>query len=177
MRKILTTISIVMILGLTTSIAQAAVDMFLNFPDSDLDGESLDRDHQNEIDVLAWSWDLSTEDGTKSAQQIVVKDLSVTKYVDSATPAIIMKSLLGENLGRAVLTVRKAGETPLEYIILTFSDVTVSSYSTGGSEGEDRLRENITLKFSSLTGVYVPQREDGSPGAAISFDYEIARNR
>ena len=34
-----------------------AVDIFLKL--TDIDGESRDDAHKNEIEVLAWSWDLS----------------------------------------------------------------------------------------------------------------------
>ena len=42
--------------------------------------------------------------------------------------------------------------TPLEYVIITMEDVLVSSVSTGGSGGEDRLTENaLGLSFLSNT--------------------------
>ena len=93
-----------------------------------------------------------------------------TKFVDSASPALIMDMMTGKTASTAVLTVRKAGETPIEYFTLTMKNVTIASYQTGGSGGEDRLTENIVLHFSSLHGEYRPQKPDGSQGAAITFD-------
>jgi type VI secretion system secreted protein Hcp len=169
-RKILAIITIVPLFGLTTSIAHAAVDMFLSFPDSDIVGESTDLNHQNEIEVLAWSWNLKVK-----PTKIAIKDLKITKYVDSATTSMIMKAVLRVNLGRAVLTVRKAGGEPIEYLVLTFENVTVSSFSTGGTGGDDKLVEDITLAFDGVTGVYIPQI-NGNPGTAIPFDWNIVTN-
>lgn len=47
----------------------------------------------------------------------------------------------------AVLAVRKAGDRPYEYLVLRMTNVLVTSFSTGGSGGEDRLTENVTLRF------------------------------
>ena len=80
MQRILTTVLIASF-GLTSSIAQAGIDMFLDFPDSDIVGESEDRDHRDEIEILAWSWILSPERKT----EVAVRDFSLTKSVDSAT--------------------------------------------------------------------------------------------
>jgi len=37
----------------------------------------------------------------------------------------------------------------------------VTSCSTGGSGGEDRLTENVTLNFAKITYHYQPQKKDG----------------
>lgn len=57
---------------------------------------------------------------------------------------------------------RKAGKTPLEYLVYDMSLVRVTSISSGGSGGEERLTENVTLNFEELTGTYTRQKEDGS---------------
>ena len=38
--------------------------------------------------------------------------------------------------------------------------------STGGSGGEDRLTENVTLNFAEFKVEYTPQRADGTGDAA-----------
>jgi len=151
--------------------AEAAVDMFLKI--DGIVGESTDKQHAGEMDVLAWSWGEST--GTARTRHGVgpvscITDLSLTKFVDSASPALIMDGMTGKISQTAVLTVRKAGERPVEYFTLTMKNVTISSYQTGGYGGEDRLTENIVLHFSSLHGEYHPQKPDGTQGPAITFD-------
>lgn len=65
---------------------------------------------------------------------------------------------------KATLVMRKAGREQSEYINIELTNVWVSSLSTGGSGGEDRLTENITLNFDELKYSYTPE----SPAAAVS---------
>jgi type VI secretion system secreted protein Hcp len=155
---------------LAPTTALAAVDMFLKI--GTIKGESQDSKHKGEIDVLAWSWGASNDpQATRSKLPTAcIQDLSLTKYIDSATPALIMNGMTGEVSPTAVLVVRKAGDTPLEYLTLTMKNVRISSYSSGGSGGEDRLTENVSLHFESMTGKYVKQKADGSADAPITWE-------
>jgi type VI secretion system secreted protein Hcp len=65
---------------------------------------------------------------------------------------------------------RKAGETPLEFLVLKMTNVSVVAYQTGGSGGEDRLTESVSLRFESLRGEYRRQKADGSADTPIVFD-------
>jgi type VI secretion system secreted protein Hcp len=72
--------------------------------------------------------------------------------------------------------VRKAGETPLEYLAITMNDLIVTSVSTGGSGSEDRLTENVTLNFAKVKVNYVEQTEKGAAGAKPQMGWDIAAN-
>jgi type VI secretion system secreted protein Hcp len=144
----------------------AAVDMFLRVPQ--IAGESVDKSHKNEIDVLAWSWGLSSGSARKVSSGACVQGLSVTHFADAATPGLMMAVTMGQVLGPVTLTVRKAGVLPLEYIKIVMQDVVVTSVSNGGSGGEDRLTENFSLDFSSAVFTYTRQNADGSPGQSES---------
>ena len=156
-----------------------AVDMFLKL--DDIKGESRDSKHKDEVDVLAWSWGLSQSGTTHmggggGAGKVNVQDLSLTKYVDKSTPNLIMATCNGKHYKEALLTVRKAGDKPLEYIKVTMKEVLISSVSTGGSGGEDRLTENVTLNFGWFKVEYTPQKSDGTGDAAIEAVWNIAEN-
>ena len=83
----------------------------------------------------------------------------------------------GTHYPEAVLTVRKAGKTALEYIKLTMKELIVSSVSTGGSGGEDRLTENVVLNFAEFKVEYTPQKPDGSGDAVVEKAWNIAENK
>jgi type VI secretion system secreted protein Hcp len=158
-----------------------AVDMFLQI--GDLKGESQDKKHKDQIDVLAWSWGMSQSGTMHSGSgggggKVSVQDISFTKFVDKATPVLMQACSRGDQYKEAKLVVRKAGgKEPLEYIIITMNDVIVTSISTGGSGGEDRLSENVSLNFSSYKYEYQPQKPDGSKdGGTIPFAWDIAAN-
>ena len=54
--------------------------------------------------------------------------------------------------------------------------IDITSVSTGGSGGEDRLTENISLNFAEVKFIYKPQKPDGTLGDALPFTYNIAAN-
>ena len=110
------------------------------------------------------------------AGKVSVQDLSLTKYIDKATPNLQLACATGKHYKDALLTVRKAGDKPLEYLKITMTDVLISSVSTGGSGGEDRLTENVTLNFGKFKTEYTPQKADGSGDAAIDVTFDIAKN-
>lgn len=157
-----------------------AVDMFLKI--EDLKGESADDKHKGEIDVLAWSWGASQSGtmhtgGGAGAGKANFQDVSVTKWVDKSSHALLKAVAVGQHVKSALLTVRKAGEKPLEYIKLTMKDCLISSVSTGGSGGEDRLTENITINFGHFTYEYTPQKEDGSGDSVLPYSFDIKANK
>jgi type VI secretion system secreted protein Hcp len=77
----------------------------------------------------------------------------------------------------AKLTIRKAGDSPLEYIHITLNDVLVTSLSTGGSGGEDRLTENILLNFGKFKVEYTNQAETGGKGTTSTAAWDIPANK
>ena len=156
-----------------------AVDMFLKI--DDIEGESVDDVHAGEIDVLSWSWGMSQSGTTHSgpgggAGKVNVQDLSFVHYVDKSSANLMKMCCNGKHFEEATLVVRKAGEMPLEYMIITMKGGLISSVSTGGSGGEDRITENVTLNFSEFKTEYVPQMADGSGDASIIVGWNIAEN-
>jgi len=156
-----------------------AMDMFMKI--GDLKGESRDKTHKDSIDVLAWSWGLSNSGsahvgGGAGAGKVNVQDLSFTKWLDKSSPDLMLSCCNGKHYTTATLTVRKAGTTPLEYLIITLSEVMVTAVSTGGSGGEDRLTENITLNFAKVKVDYKEQTATGTVGDKPTMSWDIATN-
>ena len=156
-----------------------AVDMFLKI--NGIERELQDSKHKDEIDILACSWG-ATQSGTThmgtggGAGKADVQDLSFTKYVDKSSHLLLMRVLNGQLAKEAALVVRKAGGQLLEYITIKMKELTVTSVSTGGSGGEDRLTENLTLSFSKVEFIYTPQKKGGSPDAEVKTGWDIAAN-
>jgi type VI secretion system secreted protein Hcp len=65
---------------------------------------------------------------------------------------------------------------PLEYLTITMKKVLITSVSTGGSGGEDKLTENVSLNFAEVHVDYIEQTESGEEGAKPSFKWDIAKN-
>src|SRR5215475_6909102 len=156
-----------------------AVDMFLKI--DTVDGESKDSKHKKDIDVLAWSWGMSNSGsahvgGGAGAGKVNVQDLSFTKYIDLSSPDLMLACCNGKHFDTAFLTVRKAGEHPLEYLKIKLTEVLITSVSTGGSGGEDRLTENVTLNFAKVNVDYIEQTATGGEGAKPKMGWDISKN-
>jgi type VI secretion system secreted protein Hcp len=155
-----------------------AVDMFMQI--ENIPGEAQDKDHTNQIDVLAWSWGLSNSGsmatgGGGGSGQSSANDFSFTKWVDKASPELMKACAFGTHIPKGQLTVRKAGGTkPLDYLVIKFEEFLVTSVSTGGSGGEDRLTENVSINFRTIDLVYQTQKQDGSADAQFPFKFNFA---
>jgi type VI secretion system secreted protein Hcp len=156
-----------------------AMDQFIKI--GSLKGEAQDKTHKDEIDVLSWSWGISNSGnahvgGGAGAGKCNVQDLSFTKYVDKSTPDLMLATCNGKHFDKATLTIRKAGENPLEYLQITLEKVLVSSFSTGGGGGEDRLTENVTLNFAKVKVEYKEQTDTGSAASPVLMGWDFAQN-
>jgi type VI secretion system secreted protein Hcp len=158
-----------------------AVDMFIKI--DGVKGESTDDKHKGDIDVLAWSWGLSQAGsghtgGGAGAGKVHVQDISFTKYVDSSSAPLMNAIAGGTHYKKVDLAVRKAGgKAPVEYLKIHFEEVFITSLSTGGSGGEDRLTENVTLNFAKFKVEYTPQKADGTPDVAIFAGWDVKANK
>ena len=156
-----------------------AVDIFLKL--DGIKGESLDNTYKDQIDVLAWSWGMSQSGTTHmgsggGAGKVAVQDLSLTKYIDNSSPTLMLFCCKGTHIKNGQLIVRKAGDNPLEYLKIDFDELLVASISTGGSGGEDRLTEHLTLNFRKFKTTYTVQTSEGHSGAAPEAVWDIAKN-
>ncbi len=157
-----------------------AMDMFFDI--DGIPGESKDKAYPKKIDVLAWSWGMSQsgtfhQGGGGGAGKANVQDISFTKWYDDASAPLQLATLNGKHIPKATLIVRKAGETPQKYIEILITDVMVTSVSTGGSGGEDRLTENVTLNFAKVEMKYFVQNEKGAVVDGTKYKFDIEGNK
>jgi type VI secretion system secreted protein Hcp len=146
-----------------------AVDFFLKLEGPDLEGESMDSQHTDEIGITAWSWGMS-QSGTMhvakggGAGKVDVQDLTLTKKLDKATVNLEQHCCKGTQFETATLVCRKASGDggQLEYFTLVMNHVIITSVQGGGSESDDELYETVSLNFGEYTSTYVPQDNDGS---------------
>lgn len=160
-----------------------AVDMFLNMGEK-IKGETKDaaQASKGDIDVLAWSWGMSQSGsfhtgGGGGAGKVNVQDISLTKYIDSATGPIMKACCDGTHIDKIVLLVRKAGTTANKYIEMTMKKCIITSVSTGGSGGEDKLTENVSINFAEVSFDYFIQNDKGVTAASGRCGWNIEANK
>ena len=153
-----------------------ATDIFAKI--GNIHGESTDVKHKNEIDVLAWSWGV-TQSGSMSygggvgSGKATFNDLNFTHHVDKATPLLLKACATGTHVPDATITVRKAGEGQLEYLIIKMTDVLITSVAMSMAEGVPSGIEDVALQFAKVDVEYKPQKADGSLDAGVHFKYDI----
>jgi len=157
-----------------------AGDQFIKI--GDIEGEAQDDTHFGEIDVLSWDWGM-TQSGTMHSGRgggggkVDVHDLVITKKMDKSTPVLMQMCSNGTQFPEAILTLRKAGTTPLEALVFKMNNVIIASFTASGQGSAEEVIETVTLNFSEVLADYQPQGADGSAeGGTISYGWDIAKN-
>jgi type VI secretion system secreted protein Hcp len=137
-------------------------------------GETQDDVHKGEIDVLSWSWGMHARPslgGGGATGKAAVHELKVVKKIDSASTALMVALRTNELIVKAVLTLRKAGKTPLEYLTITIEQGRVTSLTieAGDKSGSPDLFEQVSFSFNKITVEYVPQGKDGQALGGMTY--------
>ncbi len=159
----------------------AQVDYFLKIPG--IEGESTDKGHVGEIEILSWSWgetnDSTHESGTTGggAGKVSMQDFTFTTRANKATPVLMQYCAEGHHVtDEVILTCRRAGKEQQEYFQIKMKPVYITSYQTGGSSGDMVPVDTCTLNFGAIKFEYKPQKEDGSLDAAIPGTWNLQDN-
>ncbi len=158
----------------------AAVDYFLKI--DGIEGESQDAKHKGEIDITSWSWG-QTQSGTMSggggggAGKVSMQDFHFVMTVNKASPKLMLACASGQHIPKAVLTCRKAGTDQQEFLKITFSDLLVSSFQTGGSGSSNIVpNDQISLNYSKIEFEYKEQKPDGTLGGSVKAGWDLKKN-
>ena len=116
--------------------------------------------------------------GGGGAGKVQMQDFTFTMRMNKATPKLVLHCASGEHIKSAVMTARKAGKQQQEYLKLTFTDILVSSYQTGGSgDGDVVPIDSISLNFAKIEFEYKEQKADGTLGGPIKTHWDLKANK
>ena len=132
-----------------------------------IQGESADAKHKGEIDVLAFSWGVghagaATAGSGAGEGKPVFDDLLVVARTSKASPQLWLACASGTHLKNVVLTARKAGRPPHEFLTIVLSDVVVASYEVDGSDEEPPL-DQVSFSYRKVETSYTPVDKAGKP--------------
>lgn len=154
---------LIMIVALVSNVAFAGVDVYIKFPD--IEGESVHEAHKDEIDVLAWSWGLSTD-----GRNACIEDIKLTKFTDKASPILLMNIARGIVYPTVILSMHQSdtGGGHADYIKILMERAEVSAIDISHAGADDRPTETYSLNFEKITFEYTPQNADGSNGRTVT---------
>jgi type VI secretion system secreted protein Hcp len=155
-------------------------DMFLKIEGArqgPIKGEAQDDQHNDEIDVIAWSWGMRAQTamaGAGRSAKTSFNEIKIVKHVDCASTGLMAAMRNNEPIKKAVLTVRKAGGTALEYFRITLENgrITLLEVQSGNSGMDAELTENLGLAYQRINVEYVPQGADGQARGGMVFEAE-----
>jgi type VI secretion system secreted protein Hcp len=159
------------------NVSGGAGDMFLMVKGAKhglIKGESQDDQHKGEIEVVSWSWGMVAKPsigGGTATGKATINDLRIVKRVDSASTALMGALRTNEPIQKAVLTLRKAGKSQLEYLKITIEQGRVVSLiiDTVETASTPDIVERVSFSFNKIEVEYVPQGKDGLPQGGMTF--------
>jgi type VI secretion system secreted protein Hcp len=157
-----------------------AADMFLML--DGIKGESADDKHKGEIDIESFSWGLAqTGAGHRGSGsgtgKVDVQDINITKKVDKSSPTLQLACANGKHISKGKITLRKAGENPLDYLTIDLESVFVSNYQIAHTVGGmDVPSETFALNFVKVKTEYWTQSDKGAKGENANFSWDVAKN-
>ena len=121
----------------------------------DIKGESTDKDHKGEIEILSWSWGQTRSprnSGTASGRR-QHRPITITKAVDQASPKLREASSSGRPFPKMELMLPSKEGKAGEYQTYELTNVVVSAYTVNPlSAGEHASStESFTLTYEDST--------------------------
>jgi type VI secretion system secreted protein Hcp len=161
-----------------------------------IDGESADKQHAKEIDVLSYSDGLSQTaatpvgSGGASAGRPTFMSVHFRKAIDKASVPLLLACAAGQHVKDALFTFRRTG-TGAEFYKVKLTDVLVTAVAQVAGTGEqyplsfkaldvgaDRagLLDEVTLDYGKIEWEYQPVGPDGKPRGAVKGGWDLRRN-
>jgi type VI secretion system secreted protein Hcp len=135
-------------------------NMYLRF-DPLIEGGSQADKFVKQIVVSSYSW------GTSNDGSAVAQDFHFTAATDRQSPRLMQACADGTQFNFAELTIVSEGDKPAAFHIVKLTDVLVSSYQTGGASGAGPDTDQTSLRFSTISNSFSPQKADGTLEAPI----------
>ena len=144
-------------------------------------GESTDRNHKEEIELVSFSWGLTRQvvhGGGRSggeAGRVQLKQFQFEMRVNKASPAVFLACASGKHIKEATLSVSRRGKAAFDWLKVKFSDILISAYEQAGDD-EDPPYELVAFDFAQVEIQYT-RSQRGAGATPIKAGWDLSRNR
>lgn len=160
------------------------MSIFMNY--EGIKGESADDGHKEWMDIGSVSWGsrrrVTSASSTKSDRESAVatiSDLTITRRMDSASPALFIESVCGKGK-TVVIHMTKTGDGGGAdvYMEYTLRNALVTQYEMDAeAEDDERPEETLTISFTDIETRYTPYDDDGNAMSPIAVGFDTATNK
>lgn len=137
---------------------------FLQIPG--IDGESMDENHEGQIDISAVSWGAVSPErvaGGGRPGRAQTQAFSFMKMFDGSSPALAKAAIDGTIFDEVRFSVAAVAATTgqvFDYLVIALSSVSIASYQLG--TGDQQLDESLSLRAQKMRMTYSRQLADGT---------------
>ena len=149
--------------------ASAANNLFLEL--NGIQGESNTQGFENDIVISDWGW---AADRSSGAAKATTHDITLTKSVDNASPALLQRLYSGQAITDGAIMNRTTGAQPFTWLKFCFTGLRVTSVEVKGGE-DGSATENVSFSFATLVERYTQQASDGSAGQSLTFGWDLVK--
>ncbi|CAN0627435.1 Protein hcp1 [Burkholderia multivorans] len=152
-------------------------DMFIKI--DGITGESQDEFHPDEIQIESWRWKMAQQSSMLSgsgggASKATINDLEFVHQIDRASPNLMRYCLTAKHIPKVVLTTRKSGGKPLDFLKITMEDVIITEVMPMVSTNS--CYEHVSLSFARVKQEYKLQSSLGVGAGTVTASFDIKEN-
>lgn len=158
---------------------------YLKIETPSIDGDCTAKGHEKEIEVHTINHGFAQPtSGTRSSagggtvEQAIHQPISISKYIDSATTALMKACWSGKTIGKMTLTCcRASGDDSnkgVPFMTVVLEDVIIANQSMSFSGG-DLPMESLALDYGKVQYTYVLQKEDGTAGGNKPAKHDLVQ--
>jgi type VI secretion system secreted protein Hcp len=145
-------------------------------------GDVVASGHEAEIEVASAQFGVSQTGireagGKASARRASLTTITITKFLDKASPKLFLACATGQHIDSAVLSFNQTINGSIsEFLKITLTDVFISSYQV--SSGGDLPTESVSFSYSKIEYKYIPRNAAGVPfGQPIIVSFDVVKNK
>lgn len=156
--------------------APAGAEIFMRV--DNIMGDSVDRIHGKEIDILSYTQTYRRPSTTHSGggtgtPPVTCGDVTVLKNIDRSSPLLLKHVALGTHAPRVDISFRAPGALQ-DYYRIQIEEVEFISLDQTDQPDPAKIVERLQLSARRFRYSYLPQLPNGSFGAAIEFGFDCA---
>ena len=148
-----------------------------------IEGESQAKGFEKQLEIMTFSHNVAmpvtndVSNNERTSGRAHVGEMSLTKFVDLATPKLNEYCCSGKNIPTAILTLcRNDDGKMLPFIVYTLTNVIISHLSVSGSSGGKPV-ETMSLNFTKIKWEITAQKSDSQKEGNVSSVWDMATNK